>query len=70
MIAEQRAPELLIREKLRRSLLLLHVLQPLLLENRDFVGRQSRVHRHIGQQVDELWGVLREPSNAERREIL
>ena len=70
MIPEQRPPELPVREKLRRRLLLHHVLQPLLFQNRDLVGRQRRVHRHVGHEIDELRRELRQAADAQRGEIL
>ena len=70
MLAEERAAEFAVREELRRCLLLRHVLQPLLLQDRDLVGGHRRVHRDVGHEIDQLRRELREAARRQRRVVL
>ena len=70
VLAEQRAAERPIREELRRRLALRNSLQVLLLQNRDLVGGQRRVHRDVGDQVDEPRRELGEAADRQRRVVL
>ena len=70
MLAEQRGAERPVRQELRRRLLLRHRLQMLLLEDRHLVLGNRRVHRDVGNQVDEARRELRQAADRHRREVL
>ena len=63
MLAEQRPPEFAVGDKLRRRLLLLNRLQVLLLQDRELVLGNGRVHRHVGDELQQPRCELRKPAH-------
>ncbi len=70
MIAEQHPAERAVRQRLRGSLLLLHALQMLLFENGQLVFGERRIHRHVGDEIDEARRVFGESAGRDRCVIL